>query len=281
MKCQLLLLVLALLTNGPATAGEDQSSGRPVPTNRLWGRQYAEASAATSRADLVRAELEKRMPAGKGPPARKQGPSPTPGEFDAEVAAVERAYQEVIDRYPHTEFAMDCAMGLCGLYQYQGKYDEAAELSAKTADEFAGTWEGRRAALNTGWIYANALGDYAQARTWFLRIPKPEKPPGAPYDREENLYLAAQEQLMACEVRLGRDSQAEKRSRELREAFPQYSDQLERSFRFEVASRDLNAKKPMTVSLETLAKFLIGFGLILIVSGLCLLPAKRCSQKGQ
>lgn len=286
MKYRLLLAVALLLVNDSAMAGEGQSSGRPVPTKKLWGTQYSEACAARSRADLMRAELEKRMPAAKGAKrmpaakgaaARKQGPSPTPGEFEAEVAAVVRAYQEAIDRYPHTEIALDCAMGLSGLYQYQGKYNEAAELSGKTANEFAGTPEGLRATLNTGLIHAEARGDYAEARNWLLRIPKPDKPPGAPYDKEDNLYLAAQEQLTKCELRLGRDGQAETRSGELRQTFPQYSDQLERSFRFEVASRDLKAKKLLTVSLETLGKLLIGLGVILIVSGLSLLSTTRHS----
>jgi len=281
MKCRSLLVVAVLLLNDPAMAGEGQSSGPPIPTKKLWGRQYAEASAATSRADVMRAELEKRMPAAKGPAARKQGPSPTPGEFEAEVAGVERAYQEVIDGYPHTERAAYCALRLSGFYQYQGKYDEGLELSAKTADEFAGSREGLEAAFSTGLMHAQTWGDYTQARNWFLRIPKPDNPPGAPYDKEDNLYLAAQEQLMKCELRLGRDTQAERRSLELRQTFPQFGDQLERSFRFELASRDLNAKRPFTVSLETLAKLLIGMGAILIVSGLLLFPTKRYSQKGQ
>jgi len=276
----LLLIVAALVVNDRAIAGEGGPPVRTMPTKALWGAQLSEARAARSRADLMRADLEKRMPAATGAATAKQGASPAPGKFDAEAAAVVRAYQEVIERYPHTEIAAECALRLSGFYQYQGRYDEAAELSAKTASEFAGTPGGLKAVFNTGLIHAQARGDYAEASKWFLRIPKPDKPPGAAYDQEDKLYLAAQQQLAKCELRLGQDGQAEKRSGELKQAFPQFGDQLDKSFRFEVASRDsaANAKSLLTLSVETKAKLLIGVGLTLILVGLSLFPRFSNSQ---
>jgi tetratricopeptide (TPR) repeat protein len=278
MKHRLLLVIAALLVNCPSRGGENQSPGRPVPTKKLWGTQYSEASSAGSRADLLRAELEKRMSAARSEQGGKKAPSPSAGQFDAEAAEVARAYQEVIDRYPHTEIAADCALRLSGLYQFLGKFDEAAELSAKTASEFAGTPEGLRAIFNTGLIHAQARHDPAEAAKWFARIPRPTKPAGAPYDFDDKLYLSAQEQLTKCELRLGDDRQAKQRMDELKQVFPEYGDDLDRFHQFEVVSRDSTATQWLTVSVETRAKLLIGLGFTLILSGLSLV--QRPKQKG-
>jgi len=279
---RLLLAAAVLLVTQPSTAEEDKSSSRFVPTKKLWGARYSEAVSARMRADRMRAELEQRMPPARTEPAGKEGTPAAPGAFDAQAAEVARAYKEVIDRYPHTEIAAYCALRLSGFYQYQGKFDEALELSAKTAGEFAGTLEGFEAAFNTGLIYAQARHEPAEASKWFARIPKPNKPADVPYDEADKLYLSAQQQLTKCELALGRDGQAEARASDLTQTFPQHGQELDRSFRFEVASRDARGSDtgPATVALNTKAVLLIALGGTLVLIGLFLAWRSKRSGDG-
>ncbi|MHC4398963.1 MAG: M56 family metallopeptidase [Planctomycetota bacterium] len=234
-----------LPADDPSTAEEDRSAGRPVATRKLWGKEYSEAVSARNRVDRMRADLEKRMSAARREwrKAGNRSPLPTSDRFEAQAAEVVRAYQEVINRYPHTEIAAGCALRLAGSYQYQGKFDEAAQVSAKAATEFAGTPEGVKAVFSTGLIHLQARHDPAEASKWFARVTRPAKPAGAPYDEADKFYLSAQEQLIKCELMLGLDSQAEERMKKLKQVFPQYAGEVDRFYQAQLASRASSVRR--------------------------------------
>ena len=187
-----------------------------------------QAVAARDRADLMRAELEKKIPAAHGKPDPKV--SPSPDQLPAEAAQVVAAYQAVIDGYGHTEIAAYAAERLSGFYQYFGHFDRAAEILEQTASEFAGTKMGTDALLSTGLLHLQARHDPAEAMRWFERIGEPqagEDPPGT-------VYLAAQQQLIKCELELHRDEAAKARIEALKKFYPQHAVQLDRQFQFEI-----------------------------------------------
>jgi hypothetical protein len=203
-----------------------------APAKKLWGKKRSEAVAARNRADLMRADYEKGVSATRK--TTGQGGAPGQRPIDPEAAKVVRAYQEVIDQYPHTEIAAYCAFRLSGLYQFLRHFDKAAELTERVANEFAGTLEGKRAALEMGLIQADGLHDPAEAAKWFSRIPKPATPTGAD---DDTLFLSAQEGLVKCELALGKGAQAKERVDSLRQEFPKYADEISRFYQFEVDSR--------------------------------------------
>ena len=178
----------------------------PIRIRRLWGKEYSEAVSARNRADRMRADLEKTLSAARRGTGSVAKTNQT--QSDVETATVVRAYQEIISRYRYTEIAAASALSLSGFYQYLGQFDKAAEISAQTAKELAGTHEGAKAAFNTGLIHAQARHQPAEAIEWFARIPKPAKRSGPLYDEKDKLYLAAQQQLIKCELILNNDAQA-------------------------------------------------------------------------
>ena len=184
----------------------------------------------------MRAAFEKRFHFLVGPKSEVPNPKPSQELIDAEADKVVKAYQEVLGRFPHTEIAADCASRLSGFYQFQGEFDKAVELMKNTAEEFAGTKEGIRAIFEMAFFYLQARHDPAEATKWFSRIPKPTKPAGSPYDRDDVLYLSAQEGFAKCELALRQDLQARQRIDDLKQAYPQFKDEIERSYQFEVES---------------------------------------------
>jgi tetratricopeptide (TPR) repeat protein len=244
--------VLVLLTGFDSLRLNAQSleETQAVPIKKLRGKKYSEAMNAQNMADLKRAEFEKRY----SPVFDDQGNMkelPNQKQMDVEAAKVAQAYQEVLDRYPHTEVAAYCAARLSGLYLFQGKLEKAVELMEQTAREFAGTTEEDKAVFVVGLIHEQARHDPAEAIKWFSRISKPEQHAGSSYGEEGKLYLSAQEQLAKCELALKQDAHAQKRTSALKEDFPQFKDELSGEYQFEVDSRNqpvasLSKHKPMT-----------------------------------
>jgi HEAT repeat protein len=235
----LLLLVAISLFLSPAYA----LATEPIPIRKLWGKKYSEAVAARDRADLMRAEYEKYL---SGPPEeRAKRPKRSQQQTDAEAAQVVQAYQEVVDRYPHTEIAAYCTMRLSGFYIFTGKLDKAVGLMEQMATEFAGTHEETRVVFELGLIHAQSRHDPAEAIKWLSRIPKPVKPAGAQYDEADKLYLSAQEQLTKCELQLLRDDEAKNRLEKLKQVYPQYAKEVDHFYQFEIQARkDANASEP-------------------------------------
>ena len=223
-------------------AEADDSSPQFRRARKLSGEEYSEAVAARNRADRMRAGLEAEMSAARRAWKKtgKPGPSPVPGKFETRAAAVARAYQEVIERFPRTEIAAYCVLRLIGHYQYQGNLD----LAAKNACESAGTREGVPAVLETGLLHLQGRHDPAEAAKWFARVLKPEKPAGAPYDIADKLYISAQQELIKCHLLLRQDRQAEDRVKKLVQAFPMFSSELEFSYKFVVEAYAGSTVKP-------------------------------------
>jgi len=219
------LLLVVLVTDSLGAEG--------VPLRTLRGENYDAARDARDQADLMRADMEGRL---SGPPAER--PQISQEEIEAETAKIEQAYQEVIDRYPHTEIAAYCALRLSGFYVFQGNVDKAVELVEQTAKEFSGTSVGNRAIFSAGMMHLQARHDPAEAIKWLSRVPKPEKHEGTPYGEDDKLYLSAQESLAKCELLLQQDGKAQDRITKLKNAYPQYAQELDRSYQFEVNSRN-------------------------------------------
>jgi hypothetical protein len=267
MKHRAFLVIAVLLVNNPSTAEEDRSAGRPVPTRKLWGKEYADAVAARNRADGMRAALEGRISAARREwrKAGKRGPLPTSDAFEAQAAEVARAYQDVIDRYPHTEIAAYCALRLSGHYKFQQQHDKARELTEQTAIDFAGTSQGNKAVFSAGLFHLQTRHDPAEAIKWFCRIPKPAKPAGGPYDEDDKLYLSAQEHLVKCELALRQDAQAKQRIDDLKQAYPQYAGELSRSYQFEVDSRDSRPSPLERRNITVYAVVIAVFPLVILI----------------
>jgi tetratricopeptide (TPR) repeat protein len=209
---------------------------RADPLRRLKADDYRNAVNARNRADEQRARIEQQITSDRN----KAGPEKADPKMARETAGdVIRAYQAVIERYPHTDVAADCATALIGVYQFVGDFDEATKLAEQTANEFAGTRLGGRTAFNAGLVHASARSDPAEAIKWFSRVPKPIKRLGGlDYDEDDKYYYAAQQQLIKCEVQLREDEAAKARAARLKESMPQYTDQIDRELVVEVASRD-------------------------------------------
>lgn len=183
----------------------------------------------------MRADLEEYLSI--PPEERAKKPKLSQAEIDAKAADVVKAYQDVIDRYPHTEIAAYCAMRLSGFYCFQGKHDKAVEIMSRLAEEFAGTPEEARAVFETGMIHAQSRHDPAEAIKWLSRVPKPDKHAGAPLGEDGILYLSAQEQLAKCELKLRRDGEAKSRIEKFKQTYPQYAKEVEGFYESEVRSR--------------------------------------------
>ena len=233
-----------------------------TPLRTLRGNNYAAAREARDSADLMRADLEKRL---SGPPASR--PKISQEGIDAEADKIEQTYQEVIDRYPRTEIAADCATSLCSFYLFRGKMDKAAELTERIAKEFADTKYGGEALLEMGLVYLQVKRDPAEAIKWFSRI---SNPAGAEYGTGGKFYLAAQQQLVKCELQLHQDAEAQDRVTKLKEAYPQFADELERSYKFEIKSRNQSGNKP-SLPLNQKPRQTNAFNLTLIVTGLIII----------
>ena len=208
----------------------DSLFAQGVPLRTLRGNNLAAAGELRDSADRMRGELEGRL---SGPPDTR--PQISQEEIEAEAANIEQAYREVIDRYPRTEIAAYCAIQLSGFYVFWEKIDKAVGLIEKTAEEFAGTSVGNTILFSAGLMHLQIKHDPAEAMKWFSRI---SKPAGAEYGTDDQLYLSAQQQLAKCELKLRQDNEALKRITELKEAHPQYAQELERSYQFEVESRN-------------------------------------------
>jgi tetratricopeptide (TPR) repeat protein len=256
LKSGLFLVAAVLLMGGNSAKADDGASKdrRAGRTRKLWGDEYSAACSARGRADLMRKALEKRMSASGSNQASKSE------TFATDADDVVQAYQDAIDRFPHTEIAAYCAIRLGGFYQQLGRFDEAAELLEKTAGEFAGTPEGIRVAFNLGLIHAQARNDQVEAIKWFARVPRPENLSGVKDDEAAKLYLSAQEQLIKCELKLGLNAQAQERVNEAKKGMPQFHDELDRFHRFETAP---STTKSSDLTVETKAS---NFLMLLIVN---------------
>jgi len=223
MSAVLLLVVLS-----------DSLVGREVPLRTLRGNDYDTARELRDTADRMRGELEGRL---SGPPRTR--PQISQEEIDAESAKIEQAYREVIERYPRTEIAAYCALRLSS---YCASVDEAVEILERTAKEFAGTSEENKIIFELGLLHLQIKHEPAEAIKWFSRISKPD---GDGYGMGDVLYLSAQQQLAKCELQLRQDADAQDRVTKLKESYSQYAQELERSYQFEVESRNNSSDEPM------------------------------------
>jgi hypothetical protein len=212
----------------PADEKKDKPAKEPVPIRALTSEQLAEARKGRDRADLMRADLEKRMSVARREAREETGErQPHLEQFDGEADLVANAYEEVMTRYPHTEVAAYCMLRLAGHYMYQYDLDAAEQLMKKTAREFRGTPEETDAIFSLGLFYLQSRHEPAKAMKWFVRIPKPGD---GPYDEASVRYLSAQQSMTKCELFLGRDAEAKKRTDDLKQVFPQYADEIERTY---------------------------------------------------
>jgi len=225
------LLIVVFVADGLGAEG--------TPLRQLRGNELVAAREARDQADLMRAELEGRL---SGPPEER--PPISQEEIEVEAAKIEQAYQEVIDRYPHTEIAAYCAMCLSGHYIFHGKIDTAVELMEQTAKEFSETPVANETIFEMGLIHLQSRHDPAEAIKWFSRIPKPGNSAGAEYGLDDKLYLSAQLLLVKCELQLSRDDKAQDRVSELKNAYPQYAQETEHSYQFEVEARNSSGDEP-------------------------------------
>jgi hypothetical protein len=234
-------------------------STEPNRIRRLWGKEYSEAVSDREQADRLRAGLEKRLL------EASQKNKPDQNQIDVETVGVVRAYQKIMRRYPHTEIAAASALSLSGFYQFLGQFDKAAANAEQATKEFAGTREGAKAAFNTGLIHASARHDPAEAIKWFARVSKPAKAAGASYDEEAKLYLSAQQQLLKCELLLGNDAKAKARADKLKQVFPQFAGELDRSYQFEVDSRNSLGESSPTERLSVWRVFFVLLSLSILL----------------
>lgn len=244
-RCVIIIFKILIV----ATASGNEAEGLDAsPLKSLSAAERSEAGQARDRADLMRSELERHLP-------RPAFSSNGDGrrlldlrELEAEAAEVARAYQEVIERYPRTDISAYCATRLAGFYQRLGQVDDAANVLEGVADEFAGTAEGHKATFETGLVHSQARQDPREAIQWFARVPEPANRSDA---EALALYLSAQQQLMKCELALGRDGQAKERLSEMKAAYPQFASELENFFQFEVTARNSQpANKPAPIEGE-------------------------------
>jgi tetratricopeptide (TPR) repeat protein len=278
-----------LLTSDFASAEEKSKfTDGHGPTRKLWGTAYSEACAARSRADLMRADLESRIPPGNNRRTGARQSPKKPDPFEKDVAEVVRAYRNVIDRYPHTEIAAYCATRLAGLYQHRGEYELAAELLEKTAAEFAGTREGVSLAFESGLVHAQALDDPEEAGNWFASVPSPANGVDPAPEDARRLYLTAQEQLVKGDLKLGHAERARSRIDQLKKDLPQYAHELDRFLQFELGSNGLPfdaAQSPPELEVRPrtprLAYLLLGNLLIAIGFTTLVVILRKLKHKGE
>ncbi len=233
---------IAVLLVGDVVLAEPEAVP-PRPLQKLNYQDRLAAGKARDNADLMRADMERRMQAlgllraGAMQRHKAEGkpPSPEVVEIESKATDVAKAYQEVIDTYPQTEIAAYCAMRLSGLHGVLGDHDKAIELLKQTAEEFAGTEQADKLAFEIGLMYAQAKHDHEKASVWFARVPMPTN---AGNPREIKYYLSAQQQLVKCELNLNLDQQANERVDAFKTAFPKLAAEMDRFHTFEVQARN-------------------------------------------
>jgi len=211
-----------------------------VPLRELRGKDYDVAREARDRGDLLRSELERLL---SGPPAER--PPISQEKIDTKSAEIVQAFLEVMDRYPHTEIAAYCATRLSGHYMFHGKMDKALELLEQTAKEYSGTHVENEVIFEIGLTHLQSRHDPAEAIKWLSRILKPVKSAGAEYGMDDVLYLSAQQQLIKCELQLRQDGESEDRVTKLKNTYPQYAEEIERSYQFEIEARNRSGDAPL------------------------------------
>ena len=172
--CPVVIMSLIILT-GPCTEAQDNTPKQTVPTRKLPRNRRREAGVASDRADLMRARFERQL-------APSDHSKPKESQTETLEAEVVEAYEDVIEKYAHTDIAAYCAMRLAGFYRRLGHVDKSLRLLEATASEFEGTHEASKVMYETGLFHAQVRKDQASAREWFKRIPDPSPP--APNDRD-------------------------------------------------------------------------------------------------
>lgn len=221
------LLWAVLLSLAPAA--------EPLPLRKVLRKERAAAIGARDHADQLMAKLEPALSATRMPPENRPADARTltPEQIDAEATEVVRAYQEVLDGYPHTEIAAYCILRLAGFCLFMGDLKTAARLQEEAAEEYAGTPEESQICLEVGTFHLQGKHDPAEALKWFSRVGYPgKKPPGAllDYDESDKHYLAAQESMIRCELALHQDAQAKECCERLEKTYPQYEAEIRREY---------------------------------------------------
>ena len=156
-------------------------------------------------------------------------------EVQAKAAAAMSAYQHVITKYPRTEIAAYCVMRLSGLHEQLGDFDKSLDLLERSAHDYDGSYAGMQILFTIGLSESQGRNEYAKARTWFSQVQMPS--PGDPSYREAIvLYASAQEQLIACDLKLAETAQAEIRANALKRALPEFTHEVDRFYQSALAN---------------------------------------------
>ena len=231
--CQALWAAFALsaaaLAPARALAGEDAAPPR-VRLRRLRGQERRAASDSRDLADQLRADYHRAY---RGRHPKKEGEA-------AAFREAEAAYKEVLKKYPGTEIAGYCHLRLSGLYKLRRDYKAAEALIKQMARLYAGTSYEIEAYFSLGLTELQARHDPAAAIPWLekvLPLAAEENARRKPdLSKTQQLHFSAQQQLIKCEVRLGRPAKADERRETLTTVYPQYERQINSHFRFELKS---------------------------------------------
>lgn len=249
------IFLIALLTHDVVIGQESPDSAPISSTRRLFGTKYQQACDARNNADAMWARLEKQQL--------------SPKEIsESQVTEITSAYKQVIDEFPHTDVAAYCATRLSGFYQRLGRFDQATQLLEQTAQDFDGTYEGIKARFNAGLVHAQARHDPAEAKGHFTQVLQPTNPADAHYDDAMTLFLSAQEQILKCELQLGREAQAREHLTDLKKTLPEMQGELDSFFETEAQANSDDQQTLIAQSGRQLSIILI-VNLVLLLLILC------------
>ena len=167
-------------------------------------RAWIESRRLRDAADLLRAAYR-----------RAYSPHFRSAEADAEFAQVVQAYRCVIDGYTQTEAAAYCRQRLAGAYQYRGDRAMARKTLNEAANEARNQRQAVNAAFTLGLHHLQSRHDPAAGLTYFETIPWPPPVPAGeksdPHREIRQKYLAAQLQMIKCELALKKVGEARAR----------------------------------------------------------------------
>jgi tetratricopeptide (TPR) repeat protein len=164
----------------------------------------------------------------------KTGHSSTSSEALPDFQEVVDAYKVVILKYVGTEIGAKAVIRLGGLYNYRRDYDGAIAVVTQAAKQYAGTPVENDFFSSLGLMNLQGVKEPAEASKWFKMIPKPsggDSIESSSYNEAEKDYLAAQQSLIRCELKLNKYAHAKRRCKRLMGRYPMYESQIARQFK--------------------------------------------------
>ncbi|MBS0202657.1 MAG: hypothetical protein JSS49_07125 [Planctomycetes bacterium] len=211
------------------------------PIQKLSSRESVTAAAARKKADEMYSAMLKHMEAERMitvASLQRHRADNTSQWLDIQerATAVMAAYQHVIETYPRTEIAAYCVLRLSGVHEQLGDFDKSLDVLERSAPGYRGSYAGMQMLFTIGLTQSQGRNDYAKARTWFSQVELPDS--AHPSYREAMvLYVSAQEQIIACDLKLAETAQADLRASELKRTLPEFSNEVDRFYSFAIANQ--------------------------------------------